>query len=153
MNFKTLNIQLVTELLKNYNAKYLSQHDITRHYIIEYDTESFTNTTYENNIPIGVSNGTYKLLENEKGQCLMNIKYETIFESPNIDSPFNKKNSFYSSLNNYTIGPFYVTHYNFNINNEPKSETHWYPVLYNHLLFNDKYKVLNFYDKSSTCEK
>ncbi len=123
-----------------YNAKYLSQHNNNRHYIIKYnENNTFTNSTFENNIKLGESNGTYNFI-NENGECLINIRYKNVFDSPNKNSPFHIQNSFYPKLSNYLLGPFYTI--------IPKDDVRWLPVLYNHLQMEKGFKVLNFYKKN-----
>ena len=127
-------------ILKNKYAKYLSQHDINRHYIIKYnDNNNFINETYENNKKIGEGYGNYYILENEHNEAIMNVQYKSVFHSPNKDSPFHPHNSFYSQLKDYKIGPFY--------GNIPNVEVNWLPILYKHLIKNRGFKVLNFYNK------
>ena len=96
-------------------------------------------STFENNIKLGESSGTYKLID-EKGQCLINIRYNNVFNSPNKNSPFHIQNMFYPKLSNYTLGPFYTV--------IPKEDVIWLPVLYNHLQIEKGFKVLNFYKKN-----
>ena len=121
-------------------AKYLSQHDENRHYKITYnDDGTFTNQTYENNIALGESYGTYSFQTNENGECVINIQYKHVFNSPNESSPFHTNNPFYPKLTNYTIGPFYTKYLN--------EESTWVPILYNHLQIEKGFKVLNFYKK------
>jgi|TARA_B110000858_G_C17711443_1_gene430783 hypothetical protein len=140
MNLIPCTRNQIKVIFKEYYAKYLSQHNSNRHYIIKYnDNNTFTNSTFENNIKLGESNGTYNLI-NEKTHCLINIRYTNIFNSPNKNSPFNKQNSFYPKLSNYVIGPFYTI--------IPKDDVTWLPVLYNHLQLEKGFKVLNFYKKN-----
>ena len=121
-------------------AKYLSQHDKNRHYEISYNDDlTFTNTTFENNKPIGISYGIYNFLQNEQNECVINIKYEYVFNSPNINSPFHVDNPFYKNLKNYTIGPFYTKYLDQTLT--------WCPILYNHLQIEKGYKILNFYKR------
>ena len=135
------NKQQIKCIFNNYYAKYLSQHDISRHYIIEYNNNTtFSTSTFENNIKIGEGFGIYNLLEVDD-KCHINIQYNTVISSPNSNSPFNPKNVFYNELSNYTIGPFYTI-----IPNEPVI---WLPVLYSHLQMEKGFKVLNFYRKTS----
>lgn len=132
------NSQQLVTIFKERYAKYLSQHDINRHYIIRYnDDGTFTSSTFENHIQLGEGHGRYTIVERIKGGPLINIQYKTIFPSPNISSPMNPNNSFYPHLHNYTIGPFYTR-----IPDEPVT---WLPVLYNHLQMEKGFKVLNFY--------
>lgn len=108
LNIYKLNYDDALIILKNKKAKYLSQNKINRHYLIKYkDDNTFVNETYEDNIKIGESYGNYNLLTKD-GDVYIHIKYENLFNSPNISSPFNNKNSFYSKLfEGYTIGPLY----------------------------------------------
>ncbi len=127
------------KILKNKIAKYLSQHKINRYYLIKYnDDNSFINSTYENDIKIGESYGKYKLYENENGTYI-DIKYESVFESPHISSPFNKNNFFYVKLfDGYTIGPLYSTLL--------EENNMMLPVFYNNFNSNiGGIKILNFY--------
>lgn len=129
--------QLVTIFNERY-AMYLSQHDMNRHYIIRYkDDGTFTTTTFEKQVQLGEGHGRYTIVERMKGGSLLNIRYNTIFPSPNISSPMNPNNSFYNQLHNYTIGPFYTI--------IPVEQVRWLPVLYNHLQLEKGFKVLNFY--------
>jgi len=140
MNLVPCTRHQVTNIFTEYYAKYLSQHNNNRHYIIKYnENNTFTNSTFENNIKLGESSGTYKLID-EKGQCLINIRYNNVFNSPNKNSPFHIQNMFYPKLSNYTLGPFYTV--------IPKEDVIWLPVLYNHLQIEKGFKVLNFYKKN-----
>jgi hypothetical protein len=122
-------------------AKYLSQHNENRHYKITYnDNGTFTNKTYENNVALGESYGTYTFQTNADGECVINIRYKYVFNSPNITSPFHVDNPFYSILSDYIIGPFYTKYLN--------QESTWVPILYNHLQIEKGFKVLNFYKNS-----
>lgn len=141
MNLSSCTKHQLKYIFTNYYAKYLSQHNSSRHYIIKYnDNNTFTNSTFENNIKLGESDGTYNLID-EKGECLINIRYKNVFNSPNITSPFYQKNSFYPHLSNYTIGPFYTAILK-------DTNVKWIPVLYNHLQIEKSFKVLNFYKKN-----
>lgn len=92
-------------VFRNKKAKYLSNNDMNRHYIINYnDDNTFTTDTHENNVNIGQSYGTYEI--NVDGT--INIKYKYVFPSPNKNSPFNTSNSFYKQLSNYVIGPYHI---------------------------------------------
>ena len=93
----------------------------------------------KNNIKLGESTGTYKIIDENK-QCLINIKYKNVYNSENKNSPFHIQNSFYPKLSNYTLGPFYTV--------IPKEDVKWLPVLYNHLQIEKGFKVLNFYKKN-----
>jgi hypothetical protein len=122
-------------------AKYLSQHNENRYYKITYNSDgTFTNQTYENNIKLGESYGTYSFQSNENDECILNIQYKHVYPSPNKTSPFHVENSFYPKLANYTIGPFYTKYLN--------QELIWLPILYNHLQIEKGFKVLNFYLKN-----
>jgi len=140
MNLVPCTRHQVKNIFTEYYAKYLSQHNNNRHYIIKYnENNTFTNSTFENNIKLGESVGTYKLID-EKGQCLINIRYNNVFNSPNKNSPFHIQNRFYPKLSNYTLGPFYTV--------IPKEDVIWLPVLYNHLQIEKGFKILNFYKKN-----
>lgn len=133
------NKQQLIVIFKERYAKYLSQHNENRHYIIKYHkNETFTTRTFENNIQLGVGYGKYTLVDNS-GECLINIRYDKIVPSPNKSSPMNPNNSFYNNLSNYTIGPLYTR--------IPDKPVIWLPVLYNHLQLEKGFKVLNFYKK------
>lgn len=133
------NRQQLMLIFKERYAKYLSQHNDNRHYIIKYnENETFTTHTFENNIQLGVGYGKYTLVDNS-GECLINIRYDNIVPSPNKSSPMNPNNSFYNNLSNYTIGPLYTR--------IPDKPVIWLPVLYNHLQLEKGFKVLNFYKK------
>ena len=122
-------------------AKYLSQHNENRHYKITYNNDgTFTNQTHENNIIIGESYGTYNLQNNINNDCVINIQYKYVFNSPNERSPFHINNPFYPKLSNYTIGPFYTRCLN--------EDLEWVPILYNHLQIEKGFKILNFYKKN-----
>lgn len=139
MNLKPLKKFEIQNIFRNKYAKYLSQHNPNRHYIISYNQDgSFTNETYENNLKIGTSHGTY-LISTINKNAILNIKYNKIHKSPNIESPFHPQNSFYPHLSDYQIGPFYTKFI--------KENTIWLPILYNHLHQDKGFKVLNFYDK------
>ena len=137
---KGLSPQQLKLILSTKKAKYLSQHDITRHYIINYNNDStFTIETFQNNKKLGEGNGKYYILANNKDEAILNVNYISVFESPNKDSPFSKKNSFYPKLKDYTIGPFYGI--------IPDVDTNWLPIFYKHLIEGRSFKVLNFYNK------
>ena len=54
---KGLSPQQLKLILSTKKAKYLSQHDITRHYIINYNNDStFTIETFQNNKKLGEGN-------------------------------------------------------------------------------------------------
>lgn len=73
-------------IFKERYAKYLSQHNDKRHYIINYNENgTFTTHTFENNNELGVGYGKYTLVDHS-GECLINIKYKDIFPSPNKKS-------------------------------------------------------------------
>jgi hypothetical protein len=102
---RALNKEELEIIFRNKKAKYLSTNDINRHYIITYNNDNTVTTdTYENNIKLGESYGTYNI--NINGS--INIKYKYVFSSPNDKSPFHPNNSFYKQLSNYTIGPYYI---------------------------------------------
>ena len=124
---------------QNY-AKYLSQHDPSRFYIINYlDNGQFNIETYNENKLLGSGNGTYTFINSNNG-CKLNIKYNKIFPSPNLKSPMHIENPFYNKLYNYQIGPFYTV--------IPNDTVIWLPILYNHLQMEKGFKVLNFYKKN-----
>ena len=105
LRLSALNKEEVELIFRNKKEKYLSANDINRHYIITYnDDNTFITDTYENNIKIGESYGTYKI--NADGT--INIKYKYVFSSPNKNSQFHPHNSFYRQLSNYNIGPYYI---------------------------------------------
>ena len=135
------NKSQVKYIFTNYYAKYLSQHDERRHYIINYNIDkTFTTGTFENNIKIGEGCGRYNLIDIED-KCNINIQYRYLMPSPNLNSPFNPNNNFYNKLNNYTIGPFYTI--------LPSEPVKWIPVVYSHLQLEKGFKVLNFYKKKA----
>ena len=137
---QVLKKEELQHIFQERTAKYLSQHNENRHYKISYnDDGTFTNKTYENNILLGESYGTYSFQTNADDECVINIQYKYVFNSPNEGSPFHINNSFYPKLANYTIGPFYTKYLN--------EDLEWVPVLYNHLQIEKGYKVLNFYKK------
>ena len=137
MNLYSLSKKQLKTILKGSYAKYLSQHDPKRHYIINYNLDNtFLIHTFNKNKYLGTGNGNYYILE-KNNESLLNIQYKTIFPSPNIKSPMNPKNNFYPKLKNYTIGPFYTT--------IPPKPVKWLPVLYNHIQMEKGFKVLNFY--------
>ena len=139
MKLSILRKDQLKNVFSNYYAKYLSQHNPNRHYIIKYHKNRFTNTTFENNVKLGQGNGTYKLIENN-GTTSINVQYENVFTSPYKKSPFNKNNEFFPKLSNYTIGPFYTI--------IPKEDITWLPILYSHIQMEKGFKVLNFYKYS-----
>ena len=136
MKLSILHKDQLKYILSNYYVKYLSQNNPNRHYIIKYNKNTFTNTTFENNKKLGQSNGKYKLIDNNGNTCI-NVKYENVFTSPHKNSAFNKNNDFFPKLSNYTIGPFYTR--------ISKEDVTWLPILYNHLQMEKGFKVLNFY--------
>lgn len=137
MKLVTCNKVQLEWMFNNYYAKYLSQHNSNRHYILKYNkNRTFTNHTFENNILLGEGNGIYKIIEKED-QCVLNVQYSTVFSSPNKSSPFYPQNSFYPRLCNYTLGPFYTI--------IPNQHVIWLPILYSHLQKEKGFKVLNFY--------
>jgi len=123
---------------QNY-AKYMSQHDSSRFYIINYlDNERFNIQTHRENKLLGSGNGTYAFIDSKDG-CKLNIKYNKIFPSPNPKSPMHIANPFYSELRDYQIGPFYTV--------IPMESVLWIPVLYNHIQMKKGFKILNFYKR------
>ena len=140
MRLQILKMNDIKKIFELKHAKYLSQHDINRHYIIDYkEDNTFTNKTFENNKVIGMGYGKYNLYNNKDDKCMINIQYEKVYNSPNLDSPFNPLNNFYKELSNYEIGPLYTIIPNINVI--------WLPVLYKHLIKDRGFKVLNFYNK------
>lgn len=139
LSLELLPIEQVRYIFTNKVAKYLSQNRMNRHYIIKYNIDgTFTNDTFECNVLLGTSIGTYNLTENDNKEVFINIKYIYVFPSPHITSPFNINNSFYPELfNGYTIGPLYG-----NISNDM---TLLYPILYPHSNAHIGFKILNFY--------
>ena len=137
MHLKTLNKPSLEYLLKFNYAKYLSQHSFDRHYIITYNQDNVFNTyTFEKNELLGIGDGKYNLIDTQIG-CVMNIKYERIFDSPYLTSPMCPANKFYPRLKNYTIGPFYTQ---FDDTNTPLQQ-----VLYTNIHNKSGFKTLNFY--------
>ena len=131
--------KLQTEyIFKNKIAKYLSQNNKNRHYLIKYmDDGKFRNDTYELNYLIGSSFGTYSLSE-KQGDTFVNIQYQKVFTSPNIKSPFHPNNDFHRHLfSGYTIGPLY--------SKLSIDDTLTIPVLYDNLNTDYTFKILNFY--------
>ena len=57
MKLTILHKEQLKNIFSNYYAKYLSQNNPNRHYIIKYNKNTFTNTTFENNIKLGQCNG------------------------------------------------------------------------------------------------
>ena len=54
MNLMPCTRNQIKIIFKEYYAKYMSQHNSNRHYIIKYnDNNTFINTTFENNIKLG----------------------------------------------------------------------------------------------------
>ena len=138
INLAGLSRNQLTRILSTHYAKYLSQHDPTRHYIINYNRNGlFKITTHEHNVQLGMGHGKYTIRDTKSG-AMMDIQYKRIYDSPNITSPMNPHNSFYPSLlKGYSIGPFY-TH-------GLDTGAMWQPVLYSHLQKERAFKVLNFY--------
>ena len=136
MKLIVLNKAQLKNIFTNYYAKYLSQNNSNRHYIIKYNKNTFTNTTFSNNIKLGEGNGKYKFIE-KNGNTLLNVQYQNVFPSPYKNSPFNKSNNFFPKLSNYTIGPFYTI--------IPREDVIWLPILYSHIQMEKGFKVLNFY--------
>ena len=125
---------------QNY-AKYLSQHDPSRFYIIHYlDNGQFITQTHQKNKLLGSGNGTYTFIDSDDG-CKINIKYDKVFPSPNKQSPMHVENPFYPELRNYQIGPFYTV--------APREAVTWLPVLYNQIQGDRGFKILNFYKKDT----
>ena len=130
------NKSQLIDIFKERTAKYLSQHDMNRHYTVKYhDNKTFETTTYEDNRRIGIGWGIYEFVGNPN-ECKVNIQYESIFPSPHKSSPMNPSNPFYPNLKNYVIGPFYT---------RLNTSVTWLPLLYNHLQLEKGFKVLNFY--------
>jgi hypothetical protein len=140
---QVLKKEELQSIFQERTAKYLSQHDENRHYKITYNNDgTFTNQTYENNIVIGESYGTYNFQTNENGECVINVQYKYVFNSPNENSPFHINNPFYPKLENYMIGPFYTKYLN--------EELAWIPILYNlPQTIRKGFKILNFYKKKN----
>ena len=125
-------------------AKYLSQHDSSRFYIINYlDNGQFLTQTHQRNKLLGAGRGTYAFLGDGVG-CKINIKYEKVFPSPNEKSPMHPENPFYPELRDYQIGPFYAA--------TPRESYTWLPVLYNQIQGDQGFKVLNFYRKGRAMD-
>ena len=142
---QVLKKEELQRIFQERTAKYLSQHNENRHYKITYNNDgTFTNQTYENNIIIGESYGTYNLQNNINDECVINIQYKHVFHSPNESSPFHINNPFYPKLSNYTIGPFYTRCLN--------EDLKWTPILYNHLQIEKGFKILNFYKKNNSTK-
>ncbi len=131
------NRSQLVQTFKERTAKYLSQHNETRHYTIKYhENKTFETVTYENNRRLGIGWGIYEFVGKPE-ECQLNIQYESIYPSPYMSSPMNPSNPFYPKLKNYVIGPFYTR--------IPDTHVMWLPVLYNHLQLEKGFKVLNFY--------
>lgn len=138
MNLVSCTRPQLQKLFRGYYAKYLSKHSDECHYIITYnENNTFTNKTFVNNKEIGVSNGIYFYINSPTKHCLLNIQYQNIFTSSNVNSCFHEENIFYPKLRNYTIGPFYTIF--------PKEEFMWLPIIYNHSAQDNVFHVLNFY--------
>lgn len=116
-------------------AKYLSQHNVDRHYIINYNIDkTFTTSLYVKNVLQGKSYGTYNLNDDR-----INIKYLSVFPSPYIESPFHPLNPFHNNLKDYYIS---------NIFTYPDYDIHdTIPLFYSHLTIGNKIKVLTLYNK------
>lgn len=139
LSLEPLTIEQIKIIFTNKVAKYLSQNKMNRHYIIKYNVDgTFTNDTFECNMLLGTSHGTYILTEDENKQVFINIKYTYVFPSPHDNSPFNINHLFYPELfNGYMIGPLYGK-----ITNNMTLMT---PILYPHSNANMGFKILNFY--------
>ena len=123
-------------------AKYLSQHDPSRFYLINYlDNGQFLTQTHQKNKLLGTGWGTYNFLGSGVS-CRLNIRYEEVFPSPNARSPMHPENPFYPELRDYQIGPFYAA--------LPRGPYTWLPVLYNQIQGDLGFKVLNFYKRGPT---
>ena len=133
-----LTLEQVKNILNCKVAKYLSQNKINRHYIIKYNSDNtFINDTFESNIHIGSSHGTYTLVENENKEVFIYITYNKVYESPHITSPFNKDHYFYPKLfEGYTIGPLYT---------KPSLNNNMISIIYPHPNSQLGIKILNFY--------
>lgn len=142
-----LNARQLSHLFANNIAKYLSQHNPNRFYIIDYKpNKQFITYTCDKHKMIGIGNGTYNFINDmntnasDNDICKINIRYNKVHPSPNIDSPMHPLNSFYPQLKNYVIGPYYVS-------TSAVTDALWQPVIYKHLQRNLSVKVLNFYNR------
>jgi len=136
-------------LINSHYAKYLSQHDPSRHYRIDYrelcDSEGvFTISTHKFDKVLGYGHGRYimrDMFDIQDGPALMDIQYNRVFDSPHTESPMCPQNWFYPQLRDgYTIGPFYTSGIG--------AVATWQPVIYSHLQKERAFKVLNFYRNS-----
>ena len=142
MNLVPLSIGQMRRVFQQKVAKYASQHDPYRFYIIDYKADNeFATHTYENGKLLGTGQGKYELFNAMTiPGALLQVSYESIHNSPNPDSPMHPRNSFYPKLRDYTIGPFYTQALDMN--------SRWQPILYQHLQKDKAFKVLNFYDRN-----
>ena len=140
INLTALSKTQLTRLLSTHYAKYLSQHDPTRHYIINYKPNGFFEiTTHKHNLQLGHGYGKYAVRETPIG-AMMDVQYKRIHDSPNLTSPMNPHNHFYPHLlRGYSIGPFYTHGIDVGAT--------WQPVLYSHIQKERAFKVLNFYNR------
>lgn len=146
-----LNLQQIRNLFSSHYAKYLSQHDPSRHYRIDFrevtDTRGeFVTTTCKYDKILGQGYGQYAIrskFDIPDGPAIMDVKYDHVFDSPHITSPMCPQNSFYPQLRaGYTLGPFYTSGIDIG--------AAWQPVIYSHLQKERAFKVLNFYHDSLT---
>lgn len=89
-----------------------SLHSPTRMYKIYYNHDgSFTMDTIEDGSILGTTTGIYKFIKNSNYDIgFIDVTYTTIFESPYIESFFNKSNpnSVFKTMKN-PLGPFSIT--------------------------------------------
>ena len=90
-------------------CKHQSASNINRYYLIRYNSDrTFILKTFDNGLFLGDSFGTYEIVEKD-GIGYLDVKYETICESPYLQSRFNStnKSSVFKTMRNY-LGPFAV---------------------------------------------
>uniref|UniRef100_A0A6C0CQS5 Uncharacterized protein n=1 Tax=viral metagenome TaxID=1070528 RepID=A0A6C0CQS5_9ZZZZ len=140
MKLTTLSKTQLRRVFHKKVAKYVSQHDPYRFYLIDYKTDDcFYTHTYENGKLLGSGQGEYELFDLGISGAVMEVKYNNIVSSPNPESPMHPDNSFYPKLKKYLVGPFYTQALDLN--------SKWQPILYQHLQKEKAFKVLNFYDR------
>lgn len=107
LSLKPLSRLELENVILNSKCKYCSASDYNRVYNISYLSNGFfINQKTENEHIVQKGYGTFNFEGNDIG--LMNIQYLEKLNSENIKSPFNINNPFYSQLDDYQIGPFYI---------------------------------------------
>ena len=75
-------------------CKHQSYTKLSRYYVLQYKNDkTFSIKTYDSSIFMGETTGIYKLKQTKNNLKVL-VKYDEIFESPYIQSTFNKENKY-----------------------------------------------------------